>query len=944
MGTVESSAWSYPGARWWKFDFHAHTPASVDYGKGPHFASLKQTTPREWLLVFMRARVDCVAITDHNSSEWIDRLIVALSELEQEQPPEFRPLYLFPGVEVTANGGTHILALFDPTNGSNDVERLLGAVGYRGQPGKSEVAADSAPIRVVEEVDKAGGIPILAHVDEPTGAWELTGNTLAPLLDSDWLFALEVKTFDSERPELYRRRKLQWAEVLGSDSHHPRQENPNCFPGSHYTWVKMARPSLEGLRLALLDGGDFSIRRSDMAGPFDPFTFPKHHIQSVEISNARYIGNGSPAKLEFSPWLNALVGGRGTGKSTVIHGFRLVSHRSGELMDLEENSGPRQTFERFNKVPSSRVAEGGLTENSQIIWTVVRDGVKYRVHWHQNENEWFVEEESEDGEWRESHSQLVTPARFPMRLFSQGQISEMAGENQQSLLQVIDEAAGVSGLQEVLDDARKAFYTSKARIRELDGRLGRGDRLAMELEDIERKLDRFEQAGHTVVLTNYRHRNRQASEIEQHFRLAEESAQSIEETAENLQAQDLPEGLFDTGSVEDQDALRALGNLNNAIQAATNELREVARRLHEQVNIERQQLSNSTWQQAVNQASADYSSLVEELSKEGITDLDGYGPLVQERQRLSREMEILESEKGEREELVAQSEGQTLNVSTARKAVSQARDVFLSTTLAHNSFVRIGIRPCSHDLGVVERSLREALGTLDNRFQDDILPPDYERLKKSIVYSLSVGLPEDAAESRQELALRLDRLKDRFLLACTGQGDFGGYFNNYLEREYGQDPSFLDRLITWFPEDGLDVEYSRTGDGEDFQPIGQASAGQRAAAMLAFLLAHGEEPLVLDQPEDDLDNHLIYDLVVRQIRENKARRQIIVVTHNPNIVVNGDAEMLHALEFGVGQCFVAQSGSLQEKSMRDKVCQVMEGGREAFERRYRRLGSEFNNT
>ena len=113
--------------------------------------------------------------------------------------------------------------------------------------------------------------------------------------------------------------------------------------------------------------------------------------------------------------------------------------------------------------------------------------------------------------------------------------------------------------------------------------------------------------------------------------------------------------------------------------------------------------------------------------------------------------------------------------------------------------------------------------------------------------------------------------------------------------------------------------------------------------MLAFLLAHGEEPLILDQPEDDLDNQLIYDLVVQQIRENKLRRQIIVVTHNPNIVVNGDAELLHALEFQSGQCVVAQSGSLQEKAMRDKVCQVMEGGREAFERRYRRLGPEIGN-
>ena len=110
--------------------------------------------------------------------------------------------------------------------------------------------------------------------------------------------------------------------------------------------------------------------------------------------------------------------------------------------------------------------------------------------------------------------------------------------------------------------------------------------------------------------------------------------------------------------------------------------------------------------------------------------------------------------------------------------------------------------------------------------------------------------------------------------------------------------------------------------------------------MLAFLLAHGEEPLILDQPEDDLDNHLIYDLVVRQIRENKLRRQIIVVTHNPNIVVNGDAEMIHALDFQRGQCVVDQAGALQDTKMREKICDIMEGGRQAFNRRYRRLGSE----
>ena len=65
-----------------------------------------------------------------------------------------------------------------------------------------------------------------------------------------------------------------------------------------------------------------------------------------------------------------------------------------------------------------------------------------------------------------------------------------------------------------------------------------------------------------------------------------------------------------------------------------------------------------------------------------------------------------------------------------------------------------------------------------------------------------------------------------------------------------------------------------------------------------------------------------------------------MVTHNPNIVVNGDTEMLHELEFRRGQCVVVQSGLLQEKDMREKICEVMEGGREAFDRRYWRLGPE----
>ena len=115
--------WKWPGAKWWKFDFHTHTPASKDFRN-------QNITPEDWLKKFMQQKIDCVAITDHNSGEWIDKLKQALEELEKNRPDFYHPLYLFPGVEISANGGVHILAIFDPNKTTSDIDSLLGAVGY----------------------------------------------------------------------------------------------------------------------------------------------------------------------------------------------------------------------------------------------------------------------------------------------------------------------------------------------------------------------------------------------------------------------------------------------------------------------------------------------------------------------------------------------------------------------------------------------------------------------------------------------------------------------------------------------------------------------------------------------------------------------------------------------------------------------------------------------
>ena len=899
----------------------------------------------------MRAEVDCVAVTDHNSGNWIDTLKAALVEMEEERPPGFRPLHLFPGVELSVNGGFHLLAIFGPETSTSDIDTLLGAVSYDGTKGDSDGVTRKSAVEVVDAVLTARGIPIPAHTDQKKGllrlkeagggTTEIDPGTVAQVLEVDGILAMETVDAGSGRPEIYRQLKIRWAEVLGSDFHPPCRADRDRYPGSHYTWVKMTGPpSLDGLRLALLDGDRFSIQRSDKEFRA-PFAVPQLFVKSIQIGDARYMGRSRPAELQFSPLLNAIVGGRGTGKSTVIHALRLAARREGDILGLKEGSIPRSTFERFNRVYRSRVDDGALRDTTVIQWTVIRDGIRHRITCRPGGSPAAldVEDQAPGGGWVRSPSQSVAPRRFPVRIFSQGQIAELAGESRAALLPLIDEAADASRLQSQLEEATNRYFTSRARIRELDGQLAREDDLAVNLEDVERKLKRFEVSDHSTVLGAYRTRARQEREAKRQFAGVDAAARRIAALAREIELESLPEGTVTGDAEADMDYLKVVKALGTAVDTAVDELQRTAARLREASRNQREILFDSSWQVALDLANFDYERLVEELQSEGVADPTEYGQLVQERQRMTEAIKILESKKEERVRRVAESQECHRQIQTARRAISESRERFLDQALAQNDFVRISVQRYGDDARTIERSLRDALSVKDDRFESDILKYENER-PKGIVATLLRNLPTDPRERGKRVEGRLEALKHRLDSACRGEGVFGGFFNNYLEREFERDPTILDRLWAWFPEDGLNVEYSRQGDGKDFQPIGQASAGQRSAAMLAFLLAYGDEPLVLDQPEDDLDNHLIYDLVVRQIRENKLRRQIIVVTHNPNIVVNGDAEMLHAMEFAAGQCVVSQAGSLQDREIRDEICRVMEGGREAFESRYRRLGPE----
>ncbi len=921
------------GARWWKFDFHTHTPASEDYGKGAKQAALRKRTSRDWLVDFMRAGVDCVAITDHNTGDGVDRLKAAYLELRGNPPQEFRPLHLFPGVEISVHGGIHVLAIFGPEKDTSDIDALLGAVGIRGAAkGSLATCTEQSFGEVVRKIRGAEGLPIPAHVDGENGVFKLfKGTTLAQALECEEIVAMELFDLTFSKPEHYTKRKLTWSEVLGSDSHHPSGNTSQRYPGSHFTWVKMGTPSIEGLRLALLDGSPLSIWRSDAAAG-DPNEHARLVIEEIVLRDARYAGRGpSPLRAQFSPWLSTLIGGRGTGKSTVIEMLRLGLRRENDLP--EELRGE---FERFACIPESRGDRGALTSETAIEAILRKDGGRFSVRWRQDGAGPVIEEEDADGKWVASPGDVR--ARFPVRVFSQKQVFALASDPD-ALLRFIDEAPQVDQREweSQWNELQTRFLSLRSQVRELAVRLADRTRVEGELADVRRQLAVFEEGGHRELLVGYQRLGRQRRVLDDRDDELERAEERLRGVAADLEPSDLREEEFDGENSAEGEALSLLREAAERQREVITRLGALATELASFRVTWKGRLQSSAWANRESEIGNAYRALVERLEAEGVEDPTAYGALVQRRHALERKLAEMESVQKRMRDLEGQAEATLNDIEALRTELSRTRAAFLGEVLEGNAFVQMAVIPFGIDPRAAETELRKRLGREDGRLADDILSEDGS---KGILAALYRDLPASPNERAGEIQGRIRDLKNELVAGATSSSVEGRskWFHNHL-RELR--PDQLDHLRLWWPEDSLRVGYRRAGSGA-FVPIEQGSPGQKSAAILAFLLSYGEDPIILDQPEDDLDNHLIYDLIVRQIRENKRQRQVIVATHNPNIVVNGDAEMVIAMDHQRGQCVVVNEGTgcLQERGVRDEICRVMEGGRQAFEARYKRLLEE----
>lgn len=896
--------WDWPGSRWWRVDLHAHSPVSYDF-KG-------ETDPENpdwtnWITLARDAGIQAIAVTDHNTADAVTSLQEALATVDNAP-------VLFPAVELTAGDGSHLLLLMDPAHKQAHVEDLLSRlqvpVSLRGtQTGRS-------PLSVEKILDECGEdvLVIGAHVNGPDGLLEHNGqqrihelrNPRLAAADVDPNSPLDKSWLDGSRHEI----KHRIAQVWTSDGHRHTEL------GRRFTWVKMTKPDLEGLRLAFLDGPQSlePVYKSDQT---DPNTFADLAIESITVHKGTFIGRPSEVTVRFNPWMNAIIGGRGTGKSTLVDFCRITLRRESELdssVDGEEGS-LRLQFDRRMRVPPERGDTGLLTDDTRIDVVYRKDGERYILSWSQdgqvNPIARVVGDKliPEEGEMRE---------RFPVRIYSQKQLFALA-QDPNALLSVIDDSDAVRRveLDRSLEQLSARYLSLRAAARLASSQTNDLPARRAALVDIERKLDILQTGGQTQALNEYRINRQLENAWQAALGGAGQAVEIIGRNAEELTVSDITPASETNGNQLPEELRNVHESLKLTIEDLKRGMIESVERTQKAIEEIKVGPDASRWQDILNVSESAFREANSQLEEQGISSPNEYDVLLGQAETLRITIASLQQEGAKAAELDSEAAEVLAEYRQLRSKLSQLRISFAEDTSTETVHVEVNAHADRENL------LSELIGILTtDRFEDDrqaisqrILPQqnqpwEWARLD-SVIADLRRFLSGELASWQTH-----DRR-----------------FESALRRV---PPESIDRLALYLPEDTVTVSF-HDSRGSGWRSLEQGSPGQQTASLLAFVLGFGSEPIILDQPEDDLDNTLIYDLLVTRLREAKRKRQVIVVSHNPNIVVHGDAELVLSLEAAGGQSRIVCQGGLQERQVRDEICRVMEGGREAFASRFQRI-------
>lgn len=933
------------GARFYRADLHNHTPRDTAFhcgGLSVDTDEQKQAFAREYVrFARLEQQLDIIGVTEHNDVSWLPYLQTAATELNAELEQQAKPerLIVMPGVELSAMGGQrgiHFIVLFDPTTTADQIDHWISSLGLlkgeRFHPDKTPRLVQKNPIELLKAAFDLNSdlrrIPIAAHAFAENGL--LSGNNVAGeqralAYNSPCLLAIEIpdrrealspwgQQVVNGELDTYQRKHV--ASLNHSDGRGLRETRDGRRSiGARSTRVKLSHVSVEALRQAFIDFES----RIRLEGEVKDAAYPQ--IVGIEVEGGFLAQPPDPAnpgtprgpfRLHLNPNLNTVIGGRGVGKSALIEAIRYA-------FDLPPKS--EETREQATRVIDSTFHAGARIS----VYYQLPDGTRYRIERVRDQLPRVLDERNGQALAGLQPAQL-TPGGQPVEIYGQKEIYEISTDVAAQLA-LLDNylSEELKPLAEQESDLLRDLTKNAEDILRFSQDIADAEQRLNELPGVEIELNRLKQRDAVNQLAVHNQHEREQSlfvEVERDLRQLRIDLGSFGVDHQPLAADRLGPHL--RAGLPHEDLLAGQATLLSEIDAL------VPQRLQElSAAIEtvwaRGADDRARWQADYDRVQAEYQALLREVRD---VSFERFAELNRRRDTLLG----IQTEVAKRRERI--------------RELKEVRREKLTQLCALRRDQRYPLRQrkaqeLSNRLGGALRVTVELEG--QRKTFEEYLQQSFAggRITKGVIENL-VGARTPANY--------FDPIDLVDAIRCEQNGPTEA--DSILAQRYGITEAFRRRLTALSEDILFRLESFGVPDNPDiclkvgeqyrslFPPSGQPglSTGQKCTAILSLILVERNTPLIIDQPEDDLDNQFIFDEIVQTLRREKESRQFLIATHNANLPVSGDAELIVVLAADEIGGWIAQRGSIDDPELREPVENILEGGRDAFRIRKEKYG------
>jgi len=924
------------GAHYRRTDFQVHTPRDPGWkGTRPVESTDREQYGRDFVAACRAKGLQAVAITDHHDFVFVDyiRNAAATETNETGSPlPEVERLTVFPGLELSLAVPCQALLVLDADFPADRLSSVLEQLRIEVEDPAAKKHAEPKEL----DFDSLGGLR--EHLDK--NGWLRGRYTLLPNVTDGGLGTLIRKKMQSRYKEMpcvggyvdgaiedqgdgittiLAGESKEWgnkriAVIQTSDS---RRADFKSL-GVPSTWIKWAEPTAEALRQACL-------AQESRISHIEP-QLPGIVITELRVSNSQFLG---PITLALNPQYNALIGGRGTGKSTCLEYLRwALCDQPPELED--DDDMPNHSARRARLIEQTLEPFGANVEVDFVL-----NGISHMARRYADSGK--VQLKIGDRELKDATPEEIR-ALLPVEAYSQRQLSSVGirlDELTRFVTAPIREQLGETATKagEIAARAREN-YAHLQRQRALEKTISQED---LSLASLTQQAKNMRE-GLTGLTDEDRECLAQRPGHEEADNLASAWIRSVEQAGEEVEAlrarltrirgelnsidDDLPEASL-LAAIEAA-ASAALEGAQDGVDAAGTALDQAQRKGSDLLS------ANAAWAKALKAFNKRYAAATERSS--------AHASKLEELEELERRQQAVRDTITEaRAELATLGEPATVHA-----------DLRSSWCEIQNERSAVMEKQCERltelSGGLIRASVRRSAGA------ERLLDPFKAAISGSGVHTAKVrkflGKVSEAEDPLATWLAAMDELEDRVLRSAEA-GDlpplqsalmaFSEADMTKIVKKLAAD-KVLELSLLSLNDQPL-FEYRRKES--DYIEFADASAGQQATALLQVLLNQPGPPLMIDQPEDDLDSQVILD-VVDQIWEAKHRRQLIFSSHNANLVVNGDAELVICCHYRKAGDHsggtIKLQGAIDVPKVRKEITQVMEGGEKAFRLRKEKYG------